>query len=89
MSQNLEYIDIENIPSNTNIHICVIIKDTIIEIYQDKYLIKTKPLRYIPSFEPGNLFLTYKPSFQGNITNFKYIIIVVIIIINNSLGINV
>jgi len=70
---NIEYCDIENIPSKELVHITILMNKNHIEIYLNGKLYKTQQLTNNIIFNSKDMYFNYQHTYSGKLFNFLYL----------------
>lgn len=68
----LEYVDIDNIPTQKWLHIVIVLRNKNLDIYVNGYLKARKVLSSIPRQNSGDLWVNMFGGFEGYVSNIQY-----------------
>lgn len=68
----LEYVDIDNIPTRKWLHIVVVLRNKILDVYVNGYLKVRKELGSIPRQNNGDFWVNMFGGFEGYLSNIQY-----------------
>jgi hypothetical protein len=70
--QILEYVDIDNIPTRKWLHVVIVLRNKILDVYVNGYLKVRKELSSIPRQNNGDFWLNMFGGFEGFLSNIQY-----------------
>ena len=71
--EEIEYVDIDDIPSKTLVHFTFVLKNQILSVWRDGKLYLTKGLSEVPYMSIKSMFFNYQNTYAGKLYNFMYI----------------
>ena len=70
---DIEHLDIEDIPSKTLVHFVIVVKNQIVSIWRDGKLFSTKGLVNQPLMSIKALYFHYQYTYSGKLLKFMYV----------------
>ena len=70
--QILEYVDIDNIPTRKWLHVVLVLRNKILDVYVNGYLKVRKELSSIPRQNNGDFWVNMFGGFEGYLSNIQY-----------------
>jgi hypothetical protein len=68
----LEYVDIDNIPTRKWLHVVLVLRNKILDVYVNGYLKVRKELNSIPRQNNGDFWVNMFGGFEGYLSNIQY-----------------
>ena len=72
LKEPLEFVDIENIPLRKWVHMVIIIKNKVMEIYFNGFIKKRKEFDSLPRQNNGDIWVNLFGGFEGYVSNMRY-----------------
>jgi hypothetical protein len=70
--QIFEYVDIDNIPTRKWLHVVIVLRNKILDVYVNGYLKVRKELSSIPRQNTGDFWINMFGGFEGFLSNIQY-----------------
>lgn len=72
LKEPLEYVDIENIPLRKWIHMTIILRNKVMEVYLNGFIKKRKEFDSLPRQNNGDVWVNLFGGFEGYVSNMRY-----------------